>query len=444
MPFTANPAPGESKTTWPTKLTTILSELKGLADRNNAQYTAALNADNIVDGSTNKAFTATHKIAVEGFAGAYSVSGSLVGGVALDSYTGTDDQRLTSAMSYASSQPFPVPIIVSNRQHTFSTTDRVVYSGFKLIGGYGFGNQKRGTITVPNDLKFNGTGVWFTMTGAKVYDLQFGNLSLTGNSGAQFMETGSTVLWTSVFHDLGFNLWKHIFGNPSVKFLITAVTFYGWWNANNGYNTAFTIGGSDSNLFMDGCLLDSPPGTMTAGQYHFIADYLEKTQIGPMFITCEQNSGLWIKGNSGTVQLILCGAGRAEGRNAGLPCYGSNIRIDGHGGVTIRDWWISYGFSNAASSGHTGEGGTITITGVDARVLIEGMQHGRATGVAESVPVVYQTGGYVRCLNSKVEEANGWANTPGRTGFKSTGGSYTIDGTYTDLSTDTPARKIAA
>jgi hypothetical protein len=161
-----------------------------------------------------------------------------------------------------------------------------------------------------------------------------------------------------------------------------------------------------------------------------------------MFVTCDRVSGLWIKGNADTIDLVFTG-GRTEGRNANLPCYGSNIRIDGHGGVTFRDWWLAYGGANLPASGHSGEGGVMTITGSAARVLLDGMKQGRATGVAESFPVIYQTAGYVRAINGQVEEGNGWATTPGKAGFKSTGGSYSIDNTYTDLSTDAPARKIA-
>jgi hypothetical protein len=362
-----------------------------------------------------------------GGGGTTTVSGALVGGVALDSFTGTtDDDKLGAALSYVAAQTVKPPIIFTNRRYDFVTPNRTAFSGMKLVGPYAHGNQQRAANSIPNDIRYTGGGVWWQLAAGNVFDVGLYGLSFQGNSNSQFMASGSSVLWTSVFRDLGFNLWKHVLGNPTTKFLMTANLFDGWWNTNNGYNTAYSLGGSDCNLWMDGMLMDSQPAFIADGAYHIRFDYLQKTTIGPLFITCEQNSGIYINGNNSQGPLVLHGQGRAEGRNPGQPCYGSNIRVDG-GHLTLRDWWVAYGASNFAGSGHTGEGGLITVAG--GRVLIDGVMTSRATGVAETVPFIYHTGGSLRVRNIITNDFGGtWTGLPRVQGV---GGTRSLDDSVT-------------
>ena len=354
-------------------------------------------------------------------------SGNTPGGVALDSFAGsTDDAKLTAALSYAAAQTIKPHIFFSNRLYTFTQANRVVYSGMKLSGLGGHGDQQRGARSIPNDIRFQGSGTWFVCPSGSTFDVYVGGLCLQGNRNAQFMSANPGVLWTSVFRDMGFNLWKHVFGNPAASMLITAVLMDGWWNVNNSYNTAFTFGGSDSNLFTDGCLLDSPTSIIAASPYHFEAQWLEKTHVGPMYITVKP-PGIRVTGSSSNSEgaLVFSGQGRCEGRNTRSPCAGSNIRIDG-GGVTIRDWAINYGASALNTNGHSGEGGLITIT--NGQVLLDGLWYDRATGVAETMPFVYQTGGYARVKNIMVAKPGQWTKRPR---FRTVGGSYSTDDSVT-------------
>lgn len=357
-------------------------------------------------------------------------STALVGGVALDSFTGTtDDAKLTAALSYVAAQTVKPPIIFANRQYSFSQAGRTVFSGMKLAGPYAHGNQQRAANSIPNDIRFSGSGVWWQLASGSVFDVGLYGLSFQGNSGAQFMAGGSSVLWTSVFRDLGFNLWGNVLGTPAAKLLMTANLFDGWWNVNNGYGTAFTLGGSDCNLWTDGMLLDSQPSFMPAGQYHLIASYLQKTTIGPLFITCDQRSGILVQGGANGGPLVFCGQGRAEGRNDTTPCYGSNVRIDG-GNNTFRDWWISYGATNLSGSGHTGEGGVITVTG--GQTLFSGVTYDRASGVAETVPFIYQSGGYARVRDVfTAARSQTWSTFPGKPRVQTVGGVLDADNSVT-------------
>jgi hypothetical protein len=365
--------------------------------------------------------------AVRGFTGA-----GLVGGVALDSFAGaTDDAKLTAALTYVAAQTVKPPIVFSNRRYDFSQTNRQVFSGMKLSGAFAHGNQQRSANSIPNDIRFSGSGTWWTFPASgNVFDLGFYGLSFQGNSNAQFMATGNAIMWTSVFRDLGFNLWKHVLGNPTTKALLTAVLFDGWWNVNNSYNTAFTLGGSDNNLWMQGMLLDSEPAFMADGAYHCRFEWLGKTSVGPIYNTCEQNSGILVDGPDGSANPIsFFGNGRIEGRNEDTPCFGSVLRIDG-GSVAFRDWWFAFGASNIAGSGHSGEGGLITMTG--GKALFDGATYARATGVAETVPFIYQTGGELRVRNTwACSEGGSWTGKPR---VRSLGGTADLDDTVTLVS----------
>ena len=342
---------------------------------------------------------------------ASNAAGGLQAGLWLDSFSGTADAKLTAAMNQVAGETVKRPIwLTPGIRYDFSQANRQLFSGFKLVCPGGFGDQQRAANSIPCDVRYNGTGVWWVNPGT-TYDVMFAGMGIQGNSNSQFMSSNPGVLWTSVFRDLGFNLWKHGFGTPTAKFLNTAILFDGWWNINNSYNTFASFGGSDSNFWPGGqCLYDSPTSNMTAASYHLRFDYQEKTHVGPIYMTAERSSGIYIVGGSTTTGLVFNGMTRCEGRNVSQPCVGSNIRIDG-GSVTIRDMWVAYGATALNSNGHTGEGGVITQTGGD--VLYDGVWYDRASGVAETVPFIYVSGGKARVRNIRTGTKGGsWTGLP--------------------------------
>lgn len=330
---------------------------------------------------------------------------AIPGGVLLDSFSGsTDDAKLTNALSYAAAQTVKPHIWFGNRRYDFTTPNRNVYSGLKLAGLGGHGDQQRAANSIPNDIRYTGGGTWWVNSGT-TFDVYMGGLCFQGNSSSQFISSNPGVLWTSVFENLGFNLWKNVFGNPTTKFLNTAILISGWGNVNNSYNTAFTFGGSDSNFFVGGeWLIDSQPAFMNNASYHIEFQSQQKSNIGPIYMTAETMSGIKI---SGGTALVFTGEGRVEGRHSNEPCKGACIRIDS-GAATFRDWWVSYGMTAPNTQGHSGEGGVITQTGGD--VLYDGLWYDRADGVAETVPFIYVSGGTARVRN--IRKSGSWSGLP--------------------------------
>jgi hypothetical protein len=332
-------------------------------------------------------------------------------GLWLDSFPQTTaDARLTAAMTQVAGETVKRPIWLNpGRRYDFATTSRSLFSGFKLVCPGGFGNQQRAANSIPCDVRFSGNGTWFVNNGT-TYDVMFAGMGLQGNSNGVFMTSNPGVLWTSVFRDLGFNLWKHVWGTPSSKFLNTAILIDGWGNINNSYNTAATFGGSDSTFFDGKWLIDSPPSIMAAGAYHLIFDYQEESTVGKVYMTAEQNGGVLINGGATTKGLRFLGGFDVEGRNSSQPCYGSLFRING-GGVDIKDAWLAYAASNLNANGRSGELGVITVAGSNADVFIDGCWYDRS--VAESVKFVGISSGSVRIRNIRRGAKGGsWSGLP--------------------------------
>lgn len=379
-----------------------------------------LNADNQALDSRINAITA----------GAVTIPG----GVLLDSFAGaTDDAKLTAALTYAAAQTIKPHIFFSNRQYVFTQANRPVFSGMKLQGLGGHGDQQRSANSIPNDIRFNGTGVWWVCPAGSTFDVSIKGLCFQGNKNSQFMSCNPGVLWLSVIDECGFNLWKNVLGSLATAMLIDGCSIgNSFINFNNGYGLATHLAGSDCWVFQGAVLCDTPQSIITGvdwpvGGYHMWFDNLEKSVIGPVYMTADQQGGILCTGSSNNGQTIFTGF-RVEGRNAGVPCFGSNVRINS-GGFTFRDCWFAYGATALNSNGRTGELGVITVTGT-GRALFDGCWYDRATGVAETAPWIGQSGGFVRIRNTMTASKGGaWTTpaSPGKPRVVSTGGVLDAD-----------------
>jgi hypothetical protein len=281
-------------------------------------------------------------------------------GLWLDSFPGTsDDTKLDAAIAASQIGSVRRPILLANREYSFAKL-RTLTSGFKLINPFGFGNQLRGANSIPCHIKFTGIGAWWTLAPGSVFDIEFAGFGVTATNTTgptQFIRTGQSVLWTSKLHDLGFLNWTNILGTPTEKALITAVELSGWWNVNNARGTSFTLGGSDSRLWIDGMLIDSH-GTMAATDYHIRFASMQKSDIGGIYMTAENCHGIHVSGSATDGHLVFDKM-RVEGRNASAPSNG--LMHIASGRVKVRDSW--FGFTKADYI--TQAGGELAMSGCD-------------------------------------------------------------------------------
>jgi len=346
------------------------------------------------------------------------------GVVLLDSYTGTDDAKLTAALAFAQAQAFIPAIQFPNREVVLSQS-RTPFSGMKLIGPGGYGGPKNLELAsgkyASGRVRLNlgvGTAAWMVGTGT-YYDIFIGNIAFFGASTAQFwhqpLSAGS--LYACQFDALTFYGFKHVFGQPTNKAALTQVFFTGHWQVVGPQDTQFTVGGSDNAFWTSGYLnIGGNPSLPGANRYLLAFDYVGKTDVGKVYVTAQNGwKGIRVTGGSSSGKLNFYG-GEFEGQNDGDPSFGTLIRVEG-GGVAFFGPWLAYGMRTPDAASH----GIIEVTG--GNVFIERPTYNRGS-TPNSSPLIYCSGGKV-----EVRAVHGTVDTP--TVKKTAAGTVVSDNTVT-------------
>lgn len=262
--------------------------VRGLASKGSPQIGSPIN-------QSSSGQTATPSVASPG------------GVVQMDSFPrANDDAKLAAAMTYAAAQTYIPAIQLPARSMTFNTGGLTPYSGMRIIGPFGADGPKSpeladGKYTNHQVILNVGTGAnsWFNGT-ATYYDIYIGNIAFT-NPGAysQFWnQHNSATLYGCQFNSLSFYGFNYIFGNPSAPCAMTQVIFTGHWEVVAFTNTAFTVVGSDNDLWSSGYLnigsSNAPPSNSTP---LISFPILEKTKIGYTYITVSPG---WVGASFGT------------------------------------------------------------------------------------------------------------------------------------------------
>lgn len=310
------------------------------------------------------------------------------GGFYLDSYGGTDDQRLTAAIAdqQASGGTYNyAPIILPPRPITFNQT-RTLYTGCNIVGVSGArtpeiasGNYEGPEITLGSSIS-SGTSSWWNGTG-QVYGVTMRDFSVQGNQGGsihQFMDLPATsgTLYLCKFTNLGFNFMRSVFGRKDRIMGFTGVILDGVWTMNNLWDMQMCVGGSDSQLWMGGWVnlgtsqSPSQTGTYADNDYAFNFGNLSKTSVGYIFNTALNGwRGVWVTGNNSSLSFF---GGTHEGfkpsRVNGLlggPAPGTIMRVDagsvGFHGVNFGQFMDN---PNAAENGGVQiNGGNVSMFG---------------------------------------------------------------------------------
>ena len=188
------------------------------------------------------------------------------------------------------------------RRHDFNLPGRVLYSGLKLVGTpAGPRNMEIASgAHVPTRI-YLGTGItsatssWWVGSG-NLFDIYMADFGVQGSSGSsvqQFIDVPSSggTLYACQFHALSFNFMRAVFGRKDRTCGLTQVVFSGHWTANNLWDTQFTIGGSDNQLWVGGMINIGPSsspaqtGTYADGDYELQFVNLSKTDVGYVYMT---------------------------------------------------------------------------------------------------------------------------------------------------------------
>lgn len=314
------------------------------------------------------------------------------GAVELDSFTGTDDQKLAAAMTYAAAQTHIPAIRFPAREVTLNTGGLTPYSGMKLIGPSGAVGSKNLEIgsngVCVNHRVHVTTGVETAAlfnSQATVFDVHIFDLAFQDDEGvSQFWyQAPGTTLWSSEWHGLTFYGFKHIIGSPAQAAPVDGLVFSGYWQAVAAVDTQFNLAGSDNSLWRDGLLNLGSARSAGPGVYLMMLDLLGKTDIGYIYITVDP----------GWKALLLAGNSTSGGANF----FGGTYEGDVHNGTypttSIIDItggnWNFYGTRmNYVTTGATG---VVTQSGGTAH--FHDVSYQRASAVTASLPLLYQTGG---------------------------------------------------
>ncbi|MFD1825863.1 MULTISPECIES: hypothetical protein [Mumia] len=308
----------------------------------------------------------------------------------LSSFSGVDDDaRLAAFMTYAAAQTYKGTTVVLDEDRTYTfNNQQPLYSGFSIRGAIRPGDQNRSGHPSSNLIQVRTTGGWFYLNQAQTFACAFQGLTIDGTASNRLIEGHSSrVLWTSSFRDITSVNAAGVLGSSTQQLLMTACSGDGYWNINNVRNRGLALGGSDCRFNFSMCLLDSPTALLPDTAFLASFEYLSKTNLQNFYVTAEGHSAFSITGTGDFVSFVDCAI---EGRNAGAPCKGSLIRLTGDTRVTVRDTWLAYAMSDPTATGRNDAG---FVHATNGSVLLDGCVVEHASGVAESTPILYASGG---------------------------------------------------
>lgn len=350
----------------------------------------------------------------------------LTGGILLDSFAGTDDAKLTSAIAAQKAAAGMPPIVLGARNHRFNQT-RPLYSGLKLVGSRPSGpknlelsssNYVPSRVTLGSALS-SGAASWWVSPGSNIYDVFMADFAVSGNAGSsvhQFIDypISSGTLYACEFRSLSFNFMRSVFGRKDRPCALTQVVFSGHWTANNLWDTQFTLGGSDNLFWMGGMINIGPSsspvqtGRYADNDYEIICSSLSNTNIGYIYMTALNGwRGLKITGSSGNGLFFYGGVYegyKSTGTVLSGPAPGSVIRIEGGSGAFYGPS-IGQGMNNPDA----GEGGLVHMTGGEWSFNSATFYRG---SMAETVPCIYHRGGRLLVSGATRRQNESWAARP--------------------------------
>ncbi len=354
------------------------------------------------------------------------------GDILLDSFTGTDDQRLTAALDVARQSAPRRPIRLSARNHTFTQT-RTTFSGLRIFGpNFGWQNPEientAGALPQCTVTLNCGTGQnsWLVGTGT-TYDVTISGITFaSSNNSTQFYHHpySAGTAYATRLHELSFYGFKHVVGLPGDAFAMTLNTFSGTWTCVGVKGTQFSLRGSDNFLWKNGEINYGWWGE-NGGQYLVRFENLMKTSVANMYLTARDGArAILVEGattNQGGLDISDC---VIEGNNKDQASYGALVVVKG-GGVSFTNTKLNFAMASPAKFTDQKDTGMVMVTG--GVCLLSNTWVNRATTATETVPVVAVSGGQAH-VSTTIGMGGNWVGKPK---VVRTGGTLVADATVT-------------
>ena len=349
----------------------------------------------------------------------------LAGGILLDSFAGTDDEKLTAALRAQRQTSGMPPIVLAERAHAFNET-RTLHSGLKLVGARPSGPKNlelAGGSYVPSRVTLgprigSGRSSWWVAPDQDVYDVFMADFAVSGDAGRpvhQFLDfpvTDGHTLYACEFRSLSFDFLRAAFGRRDRTCALTQVVFSGHWTVNNLWDTQFALGGSDNSLWMGGQVnigpSVSPKQTGGPEDFEMIFSSLGKTNVGYIYLTALNGwRGLKITGNDGMGLFIYGGTYegyRAAGNHRSGPAPGCLIKIEGGSGA-----FYGPNVGQGMAQPQKGELGLVQQTGGEWSIVGACFFRG---SMPERTACVHQSGGRMTVMGVTRAQNERWSGRP--------------------------------
>lgn len=354
------------------------------------------------------------------------------GDIYLDSFSGSDDQKLTAALSAAKTSNPRRAIRLSGRAHVFTQT-RKTFSGLRILGpNVGWQNPEiagtsgalpQCTVTLNCGI---GPKSWLVGT-ATTYNVTVAGITFkSSNAATQFYHHpySAGTSYATTLDTLSFYGFKHILGTPTDPFSMTLVTTKGSWTCVAVKDTQFSLRGSDNFLWVAGDMNYGWAGA-NGGRYLMRFSNLSKSAVRNVYLTARGGSrAILVEGpasHQGGLDFTDC---VVEGQNANDPAMGALIVVKG-GGVSFTNTKLNFAMARPADFTDQKDTALIMVKGGTA--LITNTWTNRATATAQTVPVVAVSGG-VAYVDRVIGMGGNWSAKPK---VVRTGGTLVADASVT-------------
>jgi hypothetical protein len=314
-----------------------------------------------------------------------------LGVLPLDSFSGTDDQKLANALATQAAEPLKPTIVLSARSHTFLGT-YPLKNGLRLSGPLGGYEREFGASCVVN------------VKGAALFTVPTGGVKDISIRGICFNGTG-TNNWLTPVTDLGngpiisdMNLrecgWNSFVSVMQARHLRCSIerTYI-----DNGAGTQLYLAGSDNYYWQEGQSYLSGH-KLTTSDYYLRFSFMSKTLVGGLYITPEVATGVRVDGGYGGLRFRGTRFD-SSGRTQTTACQGPAMLVT-NGSVVVE------GCDFLGNAVGTGAQGQLVFSGGYDHMAINNQFMGVGSLTPPGVPGIYAAASVYTAGNQAVMGGN--------------------------------------
>lgn len=312
----------------------------------------------------------------------------------LDSYPGTDDDKLTAALAACKASNPRRAIRLRARPHTFRQA-RQTFSGLRILGpNAGWQNPEIGGTSgaLPQcvvNLEIPYGGFWLTGV-ATTYNVTVAGICFkTPNASCFYQHPYSAgTSYATRLDTLTFYGFRHVLGTPADPFSMTLNTWAGEWTHVAVQGEQFSLRGSDNWLCPDS--MNYGWAGASGGRYLMRFSNLSKTTVRNLYLTARGGQrAILVEGptsQQGGLDFSDC---VIEGQNAGDPAMGALIVVKG-GGCSFTNTRLNFGM--ARPTDYTDQRDTALVMVQGGVCVLSNTWTGKATATPDTVPIVETSG----------------------------------------------------